>query len=476
MDTTRGLPWRSLEVRRRPDGGRPAARAATAARARAVGHSFGELRVIDGSTCELAPARSSAWSAHPGCGKSTLLELVAGLREPSAGTIAVGEATSPPERLARCAYMPQRDLLLPWLSRARQRLARAPQPRRSRAAGAPGGAAPLFERFGLAGFEERAPGASSRAGCASGSPSCARCSPASPCCCSTSRSPRSTRSPAAEMQEWLAGALDAEPRTVLLVTHDVEEALYLCRPGRRALAAAPGGGLAAPSAGAAGGRPRRRRHLARVRRGARAGARLRSRGARGERRALGSALAPLVVVALLGAWELAAPLGRARRRCSAIEPFLIPAPSEIAEALWDDRSLLAEDAWVTLREVVLGFALALVAGVALRVGCCTSPRPLRRAVYPLLVASQTIPIIVDRADPRRLVRLRDRAEAGDHRADLLLPDHGQHARRPALGRSGAGEDDAHAGRRPAADAAPGRGALGAALRASAAPRSRSRWR
>ena len=65
-------------------------------------------------------------------------------------------------------------------------------------------------------------------GCASGSRSCARSSPTSRCCSSTSRSERSTRSPAVELQEWLAGVLDEEPRTVLLVTHDVEEALLLC--------------------------------------------------------------------------------------------------------------------------------------------------------------------------------------------------------------------------------------------------------
>ncbi len=49
----------------------------------------------------------------------------------------------------------------------------------------------------------------------------------------------------------------------------------------------------------------------------------------------------------------------------------------------------------------------------------------------LIVASQTIPILVDRADPDRLARLRDLAQGRRRRADLLLPDHGQHARRPA---------------------------------------------
>ena len=108
---------------------------------------------------------------------------------------------------------------------------------------------------------------------------------------------------------------------------------------------------------------------------------------------LRAALAPAVVVmGLLAAWELAA-RWEVLADLLSIEPFLVPAPTEVAEALWEDRSLLAEDAWVTLREVVLGFLLALVAGVALAILIHLSETS-RRALYPLLVASQTIPIVV----------------------------------------------------------------------------------
>jgi putative hydroxymethylpyrimidine transport system permease protein len=104
-------------------------------------------------------------------------------------------------------------------------------------------------------------------------------------------------------------------------------------------------------------------------------------------------LPPLaIVLALLGVWELAARwelLADALR----IEPYLVPAPSEIAESLWEDRSLLAENGWVTLQEVVLGFACALALGVAFALALHLSDT-LRRAFYPLLVASQTIPIVV----------------------------------------------------------------------------------
>jgi NitT/TauT family transport system permease protein/putative hydroxymethylpyrimidine transport system permease protein len=104
-------------------------------------------------------------------------------------------------------------------------------------------------------------------------------------------------------------------------------------------------------------------------------------------------LAPLaIVLALLGAWELAAQWDLLADALS-IEPFLIPAPSDIAQSLWEDRELLARNGWVTLQEVVLGFALALAAGVGFAVVLHLSPA-LRRALYPLLVASQTIPIIV----------------------------------------------------------------------------------
>jgi putative hydroxymethylpyrimidine transport system permease protein len=104
-------------------------------------------------------------------------------------------------------------------------------------------------------------------------------------------------------------------------------------------------------------------------------------------------LAPIVIlIALLGAWELAAAWEIAADALS-IEPFLIPAPSEIAEALWRDRTLLAENGWVTVQEVLGGFAISVVAGVGFAILLHLSPT-VRRALYPLLVASQTVPIIV----------------------------------------------------------------------------------
>jgi NitT/TauT family transport system permease protein/putative hydroxymethylpyrimidine transport system permease protein len=103
-------------------------------------------------------------------------------------------------------------------------------------------------------------------------------------------------------------------------------------------------------------------------------------------------LAPLAVVAgLLALWQVAADWDLLADAIG-IEPFLVPSPSEIAESLWEDRELLLENAWVTLQEVVAGLALALVIGYALALVLHLSP-VLRRALYPLIVASQSVPVI-----------------------------------------------------------------------------------
>ncbi len=82
-------------------------------------------------------------------------------------------------------------------------------------------------------------------------------------------------------------------------------------------------------------------------------------------------IAALVLIGLLAGWELLARLG-------GVDPLILPAPSQVAESLWDDRALLAPDLWTTTYEVLLGLALAVAAGVALALAMHLVP-PLRRA-------------------------------------------------------------------------------------------------
>ncbi len=193
---------------------------------RDLGHSYGELTTIERLDLEL-PAHGVLGLVGPsGCGKSTLLELIAGLQEPSRGELEVGGTRGGKERLAHCAFMPQRDLLLPWLS-AVDNAALALRNRGVRRGEARARAGQLFERFGLAGFERAKPtelsgGMRQRVAflrtLVAGKPVLALDEPFASLDAITR----------AEMQQWLAGTLGADPRTVVLVTHDIEEALYLC--------------------------------------------------------------------------------------------------------------------------------------------------------------------------------------------------------------------------------------------------------
>jgi putative hydroxymethylpyrimidine transport system permease protein len=106
------------------------------------------------------------------------------------------------------------------------------------------------------------------------------------------------------------------------------------------------------------------------------------------RRALGALLrqwrAAVLLAALIGVWELYVDLGGA-------DPLILPAPHAVASAMYDDRGLLWSNFLVTAEEVLLGILVAAVAALVLATAMHFFVT-VRRAVYPLLVASQTIPI------------------------------------------------------------------------------------
>ena len=93
----------------------------------------------------------------------------------------------------------------------------------------------------------------------------------------------------------------------------------------------------------------------------------------------------LVVGAFLAVWELYV-------RLADVRPFVLPAPSQVGRTMWEDRSLVLAGSANTAAEFLLGFLLAASAGIALSILIVSLPR-LGRGVYPLLVASQTVPVI-----------------------------------------------------------------------------------
>jgi len=190
-----------------------------------LGHSFGELETLRDLSFEVAGGETVALVGPSGCGKSTLLELIAGLAAQGRGTIAVGGAAGTGERLRSCAWMPQRDGLLPW-RRAVDNAALG-----LRFTGMTQGesryrASLMLARLGLGEFENAYPGKLSggmrqRVAFArtllSGKPVLLLDEP-------LAALDAITRS---DLQGWLRETLRVERRTTVLVTHDVEEALYL---------------------------------------------------------------------------------------------------------------------------------------------------------------------------------------------------------------------------------------------------------
>jgi NitT/TauT family transport system ATP-binding protein len=186
------------------------------------------VQALDGMSLRAEPGEIVAVVGPSGCGKTTLLELICDLQRPDAGTVDSAPA----------ALMPQRDLLLPWLS-ALDNAALALRLNGVARAAARDRARPWLNRFGLSEFEKTRPaelsgGMRQRVSflrtLLAGKPVLALDEPFAALDAITR----------AEMQGWLAEMLSAEPRTVVLITHDVEEAVMLGdsvvvmspRPGR----------------------------------------------------------------------------------------------------------------------------------------------------------------------------------------------------------------------------------------------------
>lgn len=192
-----------------------------------VRKTFGDVLALQSITFQIERHSRIGIVGPSGGGKSTLLHLTAGLLEPDGGTVDVEGAVTAEGRLERCALMPQRDLLLPWRT-ALDNAVLALENRGVSRRDARAKTRPIFERFGLAEFEDVRPAQLS--GGMRQRVSFLRTLMADKDVLLLDEPFGALDSiTRAQMQEWLLGALSDIPRTVLLVTHDVEEALLLSR-------------------------------------------------------------------------------------------------------------------------------------------------------------------------------------------------------------------------------------------------------
>jgi ABC-type nitrate/sulfonate/bicarbonate transport system ATPase subunit len=193
-----------------------------------VAKAYGAVQALSDASLRVAPRETVAVVGPSGCGKTTLLELVCGLLEPDAGAL----------RSAPAALMPQRDGLLPWLS-ALDNAGLALRVAGLSKAEARAAAREHFAAFGLEGFERTRP-AELSGGMRQRVAFLRTLLAGRPVLCLDEPFGALDALTRAQLQRWLAGALVREPRTVLLVTHDVEEAVLLAdriillspRPGR----------------------------------------------------------------------------------------------------------------------------------------------------------------------------------------------------------------------------------------------------
>src|SRR3954471_5645436 len=186
--------------------------AATAVRLEGVTRRFGPVEALAGVSLHAGDGELVAVVGPSGCGKSTLLELVCGLQQPDAGTVSAPHAV----------LMPQRDLLLPWAS-ALDNAALALRVAGVSRAEARERAAPVFAEFGLEGFERARPHELS-GGMRQRVAFLRTLLAGAPVLCLDEPFGALDAISRADMQDWLAGALTHEPRTVLLVAHAVQDA------------------------------------------------------------------------------------------------------------------------------------------------------------------------------------------------------------------------------------------------------------
>lgn len=179
--------------------------------------------VLDSVSFDVAPGEFVSIIGPSGCGKSTIFNVLAGLETPTSGTVTVGTTDSGAEVLT--AYMPQKDLLFPWrtvldntaLGLEVQGLSKKAAREKAR---------DLFSTFGLSGFENASPSQLS-GGMRQRAAMLRTVVQDKPVLLLDEPFGALDSLTRTEMQAWLQSVWQQYRWTVLMITHDIREAIYL---------------------------------------------------------------------------------------------------------------------------------------------------------------------------------------------------------------------------------------------------------
>jgi ABC-type nitrate/sulfonate/bicarbonate transport system ATPase subunit len=197
------------------------------------------LTALDGVSLRVTAGEFVALVGPSGSGKSTLLDIISGLLSPDSGTVLFdGSATTASQRLGQSAYMQQRDLLLPWRTTVGNAALGLEASGVARATAEHQASAQL-ERFGLGGFGTAYP-AQLSGGMRQRTAFLRTMLPGKSLLLLDEPFGALDALTRADLQAWLATLWEQERPSVILVTHDVEEAIFLAdrvlvltaRPGR----------------------------------------------------------------------------------------------------------------------------------------------------------------------------------------------------------------------------------------------------
>lgn len=186
---------------------------------------YGNRTILESLDLTVSEGEHIALVGPSGCGKSTLLSIIAGLNNQTEGLIRVFGEADEQQRLSYCAWMPQKDLLFPWMSVA-ENTALSLTNRHTSRGKALKEVLPYLERFGLGEYADKPPYAMS--GGMRQRASFVRT-------ILTGKDLLLFDEPFGaldsitrmDLQNWLKGTLSSMNKTSVLVTHDVEEALIL---------------------------------------------------------------------------------------------------------------------------------------------------------------------------------------------------------------------------------------------------------